>query len=124
VAIRDVKSEDQIKNLITQEQKKNVVLANGMILAYHSKTNTADIITAKPGSGQMGHLYKDVPCPVVSPGVQTVSPIPGRPCSVTFRDGNEAEPIISHFYNQVYADIDHEKQYYAEDEIPRFMSEL
>lgn len=95
----------------------------GIITSYNPTYNTATVITAKPGSSEFGETLFDVPCPVHL-GVQAVAPEVGRPCWVSFKDNSMAEPMITHFFNHVYNEIDYLRQTKAINPIPRYILNL
>lgn len=92
----------------------------GIILSYDKITNTASVLLSVPGSGNPGEQFNDVPCPTTL-GLQMQAPYPGRPCWVTFKDGNQAFPVVSHFFNHVFDQTDYLRQYNATNNIPRYL---
>lgn len=45
-------------------------------------------------------------------------------CWVQFKGVTQTNPMITHFFNHSYNKIDYGKQYYADNEVPRFMMEM
>lgn len=121
---RHVKFEEKIRtNIVDDANRKEYAPTHGIVLRYNPETNRADIVTAKPGSEQLGEIYKDVPCPQMN-GVQSVAPEAGRPVWIGFPSGTQNKPVITSYYNPSYHDNDHAKQYDARSDIPRFMMDL
>lgn len=112
--------QDQI---VTPSQQQTNQPGYGIVMAYDRLTNTATVLMSQPGSDQWGEFYANVPCPT-SVGVQGVGPEIGRPCWVIFADGTMSNPMITHYFNHIYEDIDFDRQNKAQDSMPRFMREI
>lgn len=95
----------------------------GVVLKYSVRENTATVLMSQPGSDQIGHIYTNVPCPTTV-GLQMAAPEFGRPCWVQFADGTMSNPMITHYFNHNYEDIDHRRHSQAINDTPRFMTEL
>lgn len=95
----------------------------GIIMDYNPTDNVATVLMSHPGSDQPGQFFHSVPCPT-NMGVQTVAPEQGRQCWVVFKDGTMSNPMITHFFNHTFRDIDAYKNDRAVNDIPRFMLEL
>lgn len=91
-----------------------------MVLSFDPYTNTCGIVTAQPGSDEMGEVLNKVPCPH-QPGVQMSAPRPGTMCWIAFRDGTRGDPYITHFFDVNFQKFNYEKQYKAQMDVPRFM---
>lgn len=121
--MRYPKFEEKLRQNIDSSQLNNRNPYFGIVLTYDPETNTATVMTARPGSGKPGEIYRNVSCPQTL-GVQMVAPEAGRPCQLSFPGGIQVEPIITSFFNPNHVEIDHRKQSVAKNEIPRFMMEL
>lgn len=95
----------------------------GIVMEYDSSDNTATVLMSMPGSDQIGQYYTKVPCPT-NMGIQTVAPEQGRQCWVIFKDGTQANPMVTHFFNHIYSETDALTNGRAVNDIPRFMLEL
>lgn len=95
----------------------------GVVLSFDKRANTCDIVTAQPGSDQMGEVISSVPAPVQS-GVQGASPRPGMLCWIDYRDGGASHPFITHFFNPYFQNNDYNKQYKAVMDTPRYLLNL
>lgn len=113
----------KINKSIEQAQLRVAQPGYGIVMAFDEKENTATVLLAYPGSDMPGEFYTNVPCPTHL-GLQTVAPEVGRPCWVAFKDGLQSSPVITHFFHHSHADMEYEKQYTAENNVPRFMMEL
>lgn len=94
-----------------------------VVLSFNAVTNTCDIVTAMPGSDDMGEVLTNIPAPTQS-GVQTAAPRPGMMCWIAYRDGTSADPFITHFFDPRYYENQYQKQYSAKNSIPRFMVQM
>lgn len=92
----------------------------GIILAYDTQNNTAQVLMANQGSEEPGEIFSNVPCPVYV-GIQTVAPEKGRPCWITFKDSSYSYPVVTHYFNHAYNSIDYNRQNAAVNTTPRFM---
>lgn len=90
------------------------------VLTFDPYTNTCDVVTALPGSDEMGEVYSNVPMPLTT-GVQTTAPKPGTMCWLAFRTGTRGDPYITHFFDLSYESNRYNKQYKAVMDVPRFM---
>lgn len=119
-----VKYHEEIRrDVVDPALRQNHAPTYGIIMSYDPENNQATIMTARPGSDQMGEVYKQVPCPQNN-GVQSVDPEPGRPCVLSFPNGTQNSPIITAFFNPRYQENDYAKQTRARNEIPRFLTEI
>jgi len=111
------------EQLIYRDDQQRAQPGYGMVMAYDPVENTATVLMSMPGSDQVGEYYHNVPCPT-NMGVQVVAPEQGRQCWVVFKDGTPANPMITHYFNHAFKDIDQYRNGRAVNEIPRFMMEL
>lgn len=119
-----VKFEEKIKeNIVKDTFRQNNVPTTAMVLRYDREKHEVDIVTEKPGSNQLGEIFRRIPCPQFN-GVQTVAPEAGRPCRISFPDGVQSNPVVISFFNPFYRENDYEKQGIAVNDTPRFMTEL
>lgn len=121
--MRYPKFEQKLQDNINSVELRNQKPTFGIILRYDPESNTATIMTARPGSAKPGEIYKGVPCPQTL-GVQMVSPEAGRPCQLQFPPGQQTAPIIVGFFNPNHIQADHMQQTLAKNDIPRFMMEI
>lgn len=113
----------KINRSIEQAQLRTAQPGYGIVMEFNEEENTATVLMAYPGSDMPGEFYKNVPCPTSS-GIQTVAPEVGRPCWIAFKDGLQSSPVITHFFHHSFGDMEYDKQYTAENNVPRFMLEL
>ena len=97
--------------------------SKAMVLNYDRVSNTAQIMTVRPGSEQTHEIYNRVPCPQSS-GVQTVSPEFGRMCWISFPGGSLNTPVITSFFSPNHSTTDYEKHSVAKNDLPHFMRRL
>lgn len=107
--------------LIQPQQEQEGHPTYGIIMMYDSTRNTATVLASGKGSDAVSDIYHDVPCPTQI-GVQGVSPEPGRPCLLVFKDQSQAFPIVSNYFNHAYYEIDYQKQVRADNTTPRFLT--
>jgi hypothetical protein len=115
------------------EQRQNVDLTKreasrthgreGVVVSYNSFKNTATVVLALPKTQEIGPIHENVPCPT-NVGVIGVAPEPGRGCWVQFKDDNERNPIITHFYNPHYSKYDYPAQTPAKSMVPRYYNSI
>jgi hypothetical protein len=110
----------QLLAAIGSDRNQNTSGRFGGIVSYDRYTNTATVIISKQNSNQVEQVLKNVQCPVIT-GLQAVSPSPGKPCWVVFKDGNINQPLITHFFNHEYAGNEYGKQNGIGFSIPSFM---
>jgi hypothetical protein len=91
-----------------------------VVMTFDAQTNTCDIVTAMPGSDEIGEVYTNVPIPLNS-GVQTAAPKVGTMCWIAFRDGTRGDPYITHFFDLAFSKNRFDSQYKAVLDTPRFM---
>lgn len=113
----DAKMKNQMGTVLDQQGARGTY---GIILDYDPTRNMASVLVAHPGSDDAGEAYYNVPCPTTI-GVQTVSPLPGRPCWVSFKDNTTWFPIITTFFNHAYSEVDFDNQYAAVNNTPRYI---
>lgn len=113
------KINDQIQNA----EMRVATPGYGIVMGYNRYDNTATVLLSQPGSDMPGRFYTNVPCPTF-PGIQMVAPERGRPCWVSFKDGLQSTPVITHFFHHSYRDLEYERQYVADNDVPRFMLEM
>lgn len=119
-----VQFENKIRdNIVKDVNRQNFAPSFGMVAEYDRETNTATVVTARPGSNQMGEIYRNVPCPVTV-GVQAVAPELGKPCQLTFPNGTQGAPMISQFFNHDFRKYEYVRHYEAVVDTPRFLMEL
>lgn len=122
--MRYVKFEDKIRNNIVKDSmRQDYTPSMGIVLKYNREKHEVTIVTARPGSNQLGEMYTRVPCPQTN-GVQTVAPQVGRPCWISFPNGEQSSPVVTGFFNPYYRDNDFENESIAINDTPRFMMEL
>lgn len=110
-----------IKEGIVQAHKNQQMQPGyGIVMSYDSINNRADVLMSSAASDSPGELLKGVMCPT-NKGVQGVSPEPGRPCWVVFKNGSLATPIITNYFNHAFDQVDYQSQYTATNPIPRYM---
>lgn len=114
------KFDQALENKINNVKQQQSSSGYGVLLKYDPIMNTATVAMAAPGSDAMGELFNDVPCPVTL-GVQGVAPTAGRPVWIDFKDNSNAYPVITHYFNHVYHDVDYMRQTQARSTIPRYM---
>lgn len=108
---------------IASANKREFQPGYGIVISYDEEDNTATVLLAEPGSDAPGQFFNSVPCPT-TPGIQSVAPEIGRPCWVSFRDGLQSSPVITHFFHHSHADMEYDQQYYAINSTPRFLMDL
>ena len=115
------KFEQKLKQkVITPNTNQQLTSGYAIVLSYDSQANTACIqMNQKKGSG-LGQIYQNVVCPT-NIGVQGVTPEPGRPCFVDFNGTTDFFPVITHFFNHVYNNIDYTKQSTSVNNLPRYI---
>lgn len=94
-----------------------------LVLSFDAVKNTCDIVTAMPGSDELGEVLTNIPAPHQS-GVQASAPRPGMMCWIAYRDGTTSDPFITHFFDPRYQETQYQKQYEARNDIPRFMTQM
>lgn len=114
---------NQINQKITNSNMQGAQPGYGLVMEYNEEDNTATVLLSRPGSDLPGEYFTGVPCPTML-GVQNVAPETGRPCWVVFRDGVQTSPVITHYFNHAYQDMEYDKHYYAVNTTPRFMMDL
>lgn len=122
--MKNPKFEQKLReNVVDRAAMQNSQPGHGIVLTYDKEKNTATVLMSRPGSELPGEIHSGVACPSTV-GLQTAAPEPGRPCLVMFKDGTQSYPMITHFFNPKFEEIDYERQYYIKNDIPRFMLEL
>lgn len=121
--MRYPKFEEKLRENISSSNFQGQSPNFGIVLDYSAETNTATVMSARPGSAKPGEIYKDVPCPQ-NIGVQMVAPEPGRPCQLSFPGGTQVAPMIVGFFNPRHVENDYMSNTLAKNDIPRFMMEL
>lgn len=117
------KFEEKIKEKIVQPAfDTSTTPGYGIIINYDAVSNTATVQMAQSGSGSIGAVLNNVPCPT-SVGIQGVAPEPGRPCFVMYKD-NISNPVIVTYFNHKYAQIDYARQTQAINNTPRFLMQI
>lgn len=111
------KVRNQIVDPIMQQQQTP---GYAVVLTFDKITNTCDVVTAMPGSDEMGEVYTNVPVPHTA-GVQQAAPKVGVMCWLAFRDGTRGDPFITHFFDLAYSKNTFQRQNRAVMETPRFM---
>lgn len=115
------KFDKHIKSMILSHENSKSKGRYGLIMGYDKTTNTATVLLSAPDSDVIGDLLRQVPCPVQL-GVQSVSPEPGRPCWVVFKnDRDNHNAVVSHYFNQHYNEFDYSRQTQAMSGVPNFM---
>lgn len=122
--MKNVKFEEKLRrNIVDTAMREDYAPTLGIVLQYNSETHQATVVTARPGSQQVGEAFHNVPCPQTN-GVQTVAPEPGRPCWLGFPNGTKNSPVIISYFNPSYRENDYRTQNYAVNDTPRFMMEM
>jgi len=121
--MRDYKAEATVARQFEALSMQQAQGGYGIVLHYDPEENAATVLLSRPGSDQPGEIFSSVPCPVTN-GVQVVSPEIGRPCWVEFKGNTQTNPMITHFFNHSYHTNDYARQYYADNDTPRFMMEM
>lgn len=121
--MRNYKLDNKVQQEIATANLKTSQPGYGIVMEYNSTDNTATVLLAQPGSDIPGEFHRKVPCPTTF-GVQSVAPEVGRPCWVTFRDGLQSSPVITHYFHHDYENMEYDAQYYAKNQTPRFMLEM
>lgn len=115
------KFEEGIRNkLIRPQMEQSAQPGYALIMDYDPYSNTASVLMTNKGSDDPGDLYLKVPCPVYM-GVQGVAPERGRHCWVAFKDNSVNYPVITHYFNHYYQNIDYDRHTQAINATPRFM---
>jgi hypothetical protein len=109
------------ENVVRPHSQQQTAGGYGIVMDYEPIRNTATVMMSSPASDQPGEVYREVMCPTMI-GVQSVAPEIGRPCWVVFKNGSSTAPIITHFFNHAYDQIDYTKQNQATNSIPRYMT--
>lgn len=94
-----------------------------VVVGFDPVMNTCDIITASPGSDELGEVLTNIPCPTQS-GVQGAAPRPGVMAWVAYRDGTTGDPFITHFFDPSFDKNQYTKQYNARNDTPRFLVQM
>lgn len=105
------KHKAQIQGEIASNRQAQMSGSLGVIIAYNSEMNTATVAMTENDSDEIREILENVPCPISAPGVQTVSPEPGKLCWVHFANGSINSPLIVNFYNHRFNQFEHTKQY-------------
>jgi hypothetical protein len=92
----------------------------GVVMSFDVFTNTCTVVSALPGSDELGEIYTNVPMPVQT-GVQAAAPAPGAMCWIMFRDGTQTDPYISHFFSWNYPQFNYQQQYAAKAPVPTYL---
>lgn len=121
--INNARFNQSIKQTISTASDQAALPGYGMILDYDANYNTATVVMAAQGSGGIGEVYKDVPCPTTS-GVQQSAPTPGQPVWVVFKDNVQTYPVITNFFNHVYNKKQFLQQSRAVNNTPRFIYDM
>jgi len=121
--MKNYKVDKQVQEQIGIAKRKDARPGYGLIMHFNVLDNTATVAMSRPGSDQMGEIFSNVPCPVQL-GVQTVAPEVGRPCWLEFKDGTQSNPIVTTYFSHSYDELDYDRQYYIDNDTPRFMTEL
>lgn len=108
------------ENIVQPHKDKQMQPGYGIIMDYDKLRNRATVLMSSAASDEVGEILKDVLCPT-SIGVQGVSPEPGRPVWVVFKNGSITFPVITNFFNHAFDEIDYTRQYQANNAIPRYM---
>lgn len=116
--IRNKEELDQ--TLLINRYQKNTNGTFGTVISYNKMTNTATVVITKQETNDVDEILTGVPCPTFI-GVQMVAPESGRPCWVVFKNGDVTQPLITHFYNHLYASFDYPKQISSNNVIPTYL---
>lgn len=116
------KFNQSIKTTVVEPHaQQQAVPGYGIVMNYDPLHNTATVLMSSTASDQPGEIHREVLCPT-NIGVQSVAPEVGRPCWVVFKNNNFGFPMITHFFNHVYNEIDYTKQNDATNSVPRYMT--
>jgi hypothetical protein len=107
-------------NIIDPVMQQQQTPAYAVVLTFDPLTNTCDIVTAMPGSDEMGEAFSNVPMPMTA-GVQAAAPKVGTMCWIAFRDGTRGDPYITHFFDLAFTRNRFDSQYKAVMDTPRYM---
>jgi hypothetical protein len=108
------------RNVVEPALQQAATPGYACVLTYNSEKNTCDLVTALPGSDELGEIYSNVPMPF-NGGVQAVAPKAGTMCWIAFRDGTRGDPFITHFFDLNFRVNRYEGQYRAVMDTPRYL---
>ena len=108
------------EKFIQPSQDQHLSGTYGIVMDYNATTNRASVVVAQKGSEDLGQTFHEVPCPV-NMGMQTVAPGVGYPCWVQFKDGTNAFPVVTNFFNHAYHTNDATRVNKAYHAVPKFM---
>lgn len=115
------KFEQKVKEKLIQPSKDQNYGPNyGIILGYDPTTNRASILVAHHGSDAAGEVFNNIPCPMQL-GTQSVAPKPGTPVGVMYKDGNVQSPMITHYFNHIYQNVNQTRQNRSVNVTPRYI---
>lgn len=109
--------------IVDPVQHQQITSGYAIVLSYDAEYNTANIQAVQKKGVARGKIYQNVVCPT-NLGIQSTAPEPGRPCWVDFKSsgsGSDYFPVITHFFNHVYNQIDHQKNSVSVNNIPRYI---
>lgn len=115
------KFEQKIYERVVQPQlEQGAQPGYGIVMDYNAQENTATVLMSSRGSEDVDQLYTKVPCPVYM-GVQSAAPEKGRHCWVSFKDNSTNYPVVTHYFNHFYSNIDYDRHNLAVNVTPRYM---
>lgn len=114
------KFEAKVRRNVDATMQQAATPGYACVLTFNSETNTCDVVTALPGSDELGQVYSKVSMPFQS-GVQGAAPNPGTMCWIAFRDGTRGDPYITHFFDMNFQTNRYSSQYKAVMDTPRYL---
>ena len=121
--MRDPEVRSQIESQLHAIQNNQTTGCQGVILQYFNERNSATVLLSRQNSNLPGEVLNSVPCPYI-PGLQYAAPEPGRMCWVEFRGDNHNTPVITHFFNSNFQNVDYEAHSDSRTNIPKFMIDM